>query len=189
MDALVMCGGRGTRLGSEREKPLLEIDGVPMIDRVLRALEASRVDRIVAVSSPHTPETRAHLDVPVIDGTGEGYVADLTAALEQVGRPVLTLGADLPLLTGPAIDWVLEAYETGSAMVAVPVEQKRTLGVSVDSTAEYEGSVVAPTGVNVVGDPEPEDTLMTERVQLAVNVNRPRDAWIATILARDDGPR
>lgn len=184
-----MCGGRGTRLGDTREKPLLEIDGVPMIDRVIGGLEASAIDQILAVGSPHTPETQAHVDVPVIDGTGAGYVADLTTALQQVDRPVLTIGADLPLLDGRAIDWVLDAYETGSAMVAVPAERKRALGVSVDSTAEYEGHVVAPSGVNVVGEPEPEDTLMTERVQFAVNVNRPRDTWIATVLARDDGPR
>ncbi|MBS3759967.1 MAG: NTP transferase domain-containing protein [Halodesulfurarchaeum sp.] len=184
-----MCGGQGSRLEFEGEKPQYEIAGQPMIDRVIDALEASTVDQVSAVGSPQVPETRAHVDIPVIEGTGDGYVADLSLALEQVEQPVLTLGADLPLLDGPAIDWVLDAYDTGSAMVAVPVERKTELGVSIDSTSEYQGTIVTPTGVNVVGDPEPEDTLMTTDPKFAVNVNRPRDAWIATVLAGSNGPR
>jgi adenosylcobinamide-phosphate guanylyltransferase len=182
-----MCGGRGTRLDAPVEKPLLEIRGTPMIDRVLAALRASGVESIAAVVSPNTPETSAHVDVPVIEGTGAGYVTDLSLALEQVGSPVLTLGADLPLLTGAAIDWVRSAYESGSAMVAVPAERKRTLGVSIDATETHDDRTVVPTGVNVVGDPKPEHTLMTEDSRFAVNVNRPGDAWIASALLGDDG--
>ncbi|MFB6110391.1 MAG: NTP transferase domain-containing protein [Halodesulfurarchaeum sp.] len=185
-----MCGGRGTRLGADVEKPLAEIGGIPMVDRVIDALAASRVTETYAVTAPATPETRAHVDVPVIEGPGEGYVADLEVALDRVDRPVLTVGADLPLLTGDAINWVLETYEGGSAMVAVPVALKASLGVSIDAQFEHAGEPAAPTGVNVVGPPEPEDTFMSEDPTFAVNVNRPRDAWVASALAGGaDGPR
>ncbi|MFW6383984.1 MAG: NTP transferase domain-containing protein [Halodesulfurarchaeum sp.] len=177
-----MCGGRGRRLEAAVEKPLLEVDGVPMVDRVIEALEGSGVDQPYAVGSPATPETLAHVDVPVIEGPGEGYVADLETALSQVEPPVLTVGADLPLVTAEGLDWVLDAHEEGSSMVAVPVERKRALGVSVDATMTHEGRAVAPAGVNVVGAPTPEATLMTERTQFAVNVNRPGDAHVATAL-------
>lgn len=69
MDALVMCGGRGTRLGADREKPLVRVAGEPMVDRVLDALAASRVDRAVAAVSPHTPETRTRLGARTDDRT------------------------------------------------------------------------------------------------------------------------
>ncbi len=184
-----MCGGEGSRLDFGGEKPLYEIDGRPMIDRVLDALQASQIDRALAVGSPHVPETMAHVDVPVIEGPGDGYVADLAIALDRVEKPVLTVGADLPLLDGEAIDWVLDGYKTGSAMVAVPVEKKTELGVSIDATIEYGGNAVSPTGVNVVGDPKPEHTFMTADPKFAVNVNRPKDAQIATIFARSDGSR
>ena len=177
-----MCGGRGTRLDAPIEKPRLEIGGVPMIDRVIGALAGSDVGEIYAVGSPATPATLAHVDRPVIDGPGEGYVADLDAALSEVEPPVLTLGADLPLLTADGVDWVLETYRGGSAMVAVPVARKRALGISVDASMTHEGQPVAPSGVNVVGDPTPEATLMTDRSQFAVNVNRPGDAQIAEAL-------
>ncbi|MDR5656475.1 NTP transferase domain-containing protein [Halodesulfurarchaeum sp. HSR-GB] len=186
-----MCGGLGTRLDFDGEKACFEIGGVPMIDRVIEALAASRIEQVFAVVSPDTPRTAAHVDVPVIEGPGEGYVADLERALDRVDTPVLTVGADLPLLAGDAIDWVLDGYDAGSAMVAVPVELKRSLGVSIDATIEAAGQKVAPTGVNVVGPPEPEQTLMTTDTRFAVNVNRLRDAWVATVLddRRDDGPR
>jgi adenosylcobinamide-phosphate guanylyltransferase len=177
-----MCGGEGTRLAVEGEKPLLEIGGVPMIDRVIDALEASRVDSIYAVGSPAVPQTAAHVDVPYIETEGSGYVADLTTALDRVEPPVLTVAADLPLLDGPAVDTVFGAYEQGSMTVCVPTALKRELGVTVESTTEHEGIQVTPTGVNVVGDPSPETIFMTRNTRFAVNVNRLRDAQVAEAL-------
>ena len=185
-----MCGGEGSRLDVAAEKPLFEIDGVPMVDRVIDALAASAIDSIFAVGSPAVPETAAHLEAMVgaadgggldgyIEGTGEGYVADLHMSMETVDLPVLTVAADLPLLDGPAIDWVLETYERGSLTVSVPVALKESLGVSVSGTTNHEGTTVTATGVNVVGDPEPELITMTDDTRFAVNVNRPRDAAVA----------
>ena len=214
MDALVMCGGEGTRLADSisvadppGEKPLYRIDGVVMIDRVLEALTESRIDQVHAVVSPAVPETRACLAgrVSLIETPGEGYVTDLSTALDAVEQPVLTVAADLPLLTGAAVDDVLEAYaeagdidgEHGSMTVAVPESLKTDLGVSSDTVVqrpEIEGEIVdarddparrpdriVPTGVNVVGDQrESTETMyLTADNRLAVNVNRARDARIA----------
>ena len=180
MDALVMCGGKGTRLDADAEKPLFEVDGEAMVDRVLAALEASRVEQVYAVVSPHAPETAAHLDCPVVETPGEGYVADLTAALEddRVDEPVLTVAADLPLLDGAVVDSVLDDYEGGSLTVVTPTLLKRTLGVSVDTRFDHEGEEVAPTGVNVVGD-DPDRTVVRDDARLAVNINRREDAEVA----------
>ena len=175
-----MCGGRGTRLDTEVEKPLFRVDGVPMVDRVLGALDGSRVDTAYAVTSPVAPETRAHLDAPCIETPGEGYVADLDAALadERVSRPVLTVAADLPLLDGTVLDRVLDAHSGGSLSVLVPAARKRELGVSDDTTFEREGREVAPTGVNVVGE-RGDDTWLVEDYRVAVNVNTLADARVA----------
>jgi len=180
MDALVMCGGRGTRLEADCEKPLFRIQGDPMIDRVLAALEDSRVEDVYAVVSPHAPETAAHLECTVIETAGEGYVADLQQALadERIDEPVLTVAADLPLLDGEIVDSVLDAYEGGSLTVAAPTLIKSTLGVTVDTRFVHEGEEVAPTGVNVVGD-GPDRTVIRDDARLAVNVNRREDAAVA----------
>ncbi|WP_206425083.1 NTP transferase domain-containing protein [Halosimplex salinum] len=175
-----MCGGKGTRLDWDGEKPLFPVDGEPMVDRVVAALEASRVERVYAVVSPHAPETAAHVDCPTIETAGEGYVADLGAALddERISEPVLTVAADLPLLDAKVVDDVLDAYEGGSLTVATPTFLKSALGVSVDTSFVHEGEELAPTGVNVVGE-GPDETIVRDESRLAVNVNRREDAEVA----------
>lgn len=184
-----MCGGNGTRLG-RGEKPLLSIGGRPMIDRVIDALTATRIDAVYAVVSPNTPETAARiegvLEATTIETPGEGYVPDLGRALERVGPPVVTVAADLPLLDGPTISAVLDRHTTGSLTVCVPTDRKRALGASVDATVPGT-KALAPTGVNVVSDADTEEYMIRDNDRLAVNVNRPRDAWIAqTLLEKVD---
>ncbi|WP_338742493.1 NTP transferase domain-containing protein [Haloplanus salilacus] len=180
-----MCGGRGTRLDVEGEKPLVEVGGVPMVDRVRDALGASRVGTVHAAVSPHAPATRDHLrtaGVAVVETPGEGYVADLTTALDRVDRPTLTVAADLPLLAATPVNRVLDAATGGGSLTtAVPVDLKRRLGVSVGTTFDHEGPPLAPTGCNVVAGTD-DDIYVSDDPRLAVNVNRPTDLWVAEAL-------
>lgn len=182
MDAVVMCGGRGTRLESEVEKPLFEIAGLPMVQQVLDALSKSSIDGIYAAVSPHTPETKAFLDgrYELIETAGEGYVSDLSTALDEVGFPVLTVAADLPLLDAEIIERVCKySFQAeGSVTVCVPAALKRQLGASIDS--ERDGLV--PTGLNVVDAAETEQVYTSYDARLAVNVNRQSDAELAELL-------
>jgi adenosylcobinamide-phosphate guanylyltransferase len=188
MDALVMCGGRGSRLDVDTEKPLFEVGGEPMIDRVCGALAESHVETVYAATSPQAPRTRAHLrdrPVEILEAPGEGYVADLDYALEATGRPALTVASDLPLLDSDVVDDVLTAHAEGSLTVAVPATLKELLGVSVDRTMQESGERVAPTGLNVVGEltdgegsPD-SDLWVSYDARLAVNVNRLEDARVA----------
>ncbi|AXR77287.1 NTP transferase domain-containing protein [Natrarchaeobaculum sulfurireducens] len=183
-----MCGGKGTRLESDHEKPLFPIEGVSMVDRVSRALEGSRVETVYAAVSPNAPATRRHLEKRAIDGRdelsvletpGEGYVADLLDVLERpaIEPPILTVAADLPLLEAPAVDRVLRAHggRNASRTVCVPVALKRRLGVSVETTLEPTDHL-APTGVNVVGTTDESMIDVSYDPRLAVNVNRRTDA-------------
>lgn len=182
MDALVMCGGRGTRLGADREKPLVEVAGRPMVERVLGALANSALDRVYAVVSPNAPATRDSLaaEWDLIETAGDGYVPDLRQALadDRIRQPILTVAADLPLLDGGVVDGVLDAHGEGPVTVAVPADLKRELGVSVDTTVDHEGRELAPTGVNVVEDGA-EVIHVVDDDRLAVNVNRPTDVDVA----------
>lgn len=176
-----MCGGRGTRLAAG-EKPLVAVGGVPMIDRVLDALSPV-ADTVYAVPSPRTPETRAHLAgrVPIVDTPGAGYVKDLSRALSRIQTPVLTATADLPLLQPADVRAALAAHDGGSMTACVPVARKRELGVSVDTKFEHGGECVAPSGLNVVGEGR-ESVWVTDRVGLAVNVNRSHDLQVASVV-------
>ncbi|WP_276302122.1 NTP transferase domain-containing protein [Halorussus lipolyticus] len=183
-----MCGGRGTRLDTEVEKPLFEVGERPMVARVADALEASRVETVHAVVSPDAPETREFVanedSLAAIETPGEGYVEDLQVALEAVELPVLTVAADLPLLADDAVNAVLDAHGSGehcSTTVCVPASLKRALGASADTTFEREadGRELAPTGVNVVAESTEDTMYETYDARLAVNVNRLSDAELA----------
>ena len=189
-----MCGGPGTRLDAPVEKPLFEVGGRPMVERVAGALVDSRVETAHAVVSPHAPETREHvrddLDLPTIETPGEGYVADLDAALDAVGgdRAVLTVAADLPLLAGKVVDAALDAYVGGdpdpaSMAVCVPSALKRRLGASVEESWAARGRELSPTGLNVVAPvADAERVHLSHDARLAVNVNRIEDAELAEAL-------
>ncbi|MFB6132994.1 MAG: NTP transferase domain-containing protein [Halanaeroarchaeum sp.] len=186
VDGLVMAGGKGTRLAADEEKPLFEVCGVPMIDRVLDAIRESNLRSVYTVVSPHTPNTARHVDTPTLETPGDGYVADLQVALERVQSPVLTVGADLPLLDADGIDWVLQEYRRGSEgdrpgslTVCVPAERKTDLGCAIDESRSVDGRRVVPAGVNIVGKADSERRLLTDDVRFAVNVNHLNEARIA----------
>jgi len=188
-----MCGGAGTRLDADVEKPLFEVRGRAMVDRVVDALVAAdAVEAVHAAVSPRTPATREHLaardGVAVVDTPGDGYVADLDSALDAVGRPAVTVAADLPLLAPEHVRRAIEARDRAldaadadasevSLSVCVPVALKEHLGASVDTAVDG----LAPTGLNVVDTGE--DTMhATYDARLAVNVNRLADAALAAAL-------
>jgi adenosylcobinamide-phosphate guanylyltransferase len=180
-----MCGGQGTRLDADVEKPLLAVCGEPMIDHVVDGLHESNVDEVHAVVSPQAPTTAAHvrdaLGLAVIEGTGDGYVADLGAATEAVDQPVLTVAADLPLLAGDPLDRVLAAQDGRSLTVVVPAALKRRLGCSVAGDGRWEYA-----GVNVVTDTVSDARYPSYDVRMAVNVNRLVDAEVAADLLCPD---
>jgi len=191
MEGLVMCGGEGTRLRpavGDTEKPLVEVDGKPMVDHVVDALQASRVESVVAAVSPATPETAARLEecegVRLVETPGEGYVDDLMTVLESVDTPAVTVTSDLPLLTGGLVDRAIEAADGDSLAVCVPRSLVEQVGANVDTTVDHDGERVVPTGLNVVG-PGPDRRVVWTAERLAINVNRPADLRRAEALFTD----
>ncbi len=132
-------------------------------------------------TSPNAPETQSCLDVPCIETPGEGYVADLNAALndDRLSQPVLTVAADLPLLDGEIVDRVLDEHNGGSLTVLVPASLKRALGVSDDTTFDNGGREVAPTGVNVVSDGPDDAWLRGTDASRSTSTRSLTRAWLS----------
>jgi len=158
-----------------------------MIDHVIAGLRESRITETTAVVSPATPETAAWLadqEIRIIETPGDGYVADLTAALKTIETPVVTVTADLPLVTGRDVDRAIETAAGDSLAVCVPLSSAERIGTSADTTVDHDGETVVPTGLNVVGDGRSRRVVwQTER--LAVNVNRPVDLRCAEKMLAD----
>jgi molybdopterin-guanine dinucleotide biosynthesis protein A len=112
-DAVILAGGRGTRLGGA-DKPGLIVGGQTLLGAVVSAVTSAGADRIVVVG-PERPgdlSTGAGGRVSYAreDPPGRGPVAALACGLDQVSAPaVVLLAADLPFLRPPHVTRLVTA--------------------------------------------------------------------------------
>ena len=198
MDALVMAGGRGSRL-KMGEKPLVSLFGRPLIDYVVLALEESLVDRIFISTTENVPSTRKWAedrDLYVLETGSYGYVPDMIEAVIKSGvkEPIMVIMADLPLVTPEIIDQIIEVYEKRrepALSTHTPLSLHSRLGRRPDSLFNYRGQLIVPAGINVLKgaeiEKEQEDFhLIMERMELAVNVNVPEDLMLCEKIMQGD---
>jgi adenosylcobinamide-phosphate guanylyltransferase len=189
MDALVMAGGMGKRLG-KFEKPLTLLCGKPMISYVLSALLGSKnIDRIVIATSPKVKNTilwlscfiKEHGNVELIQTPGNGFVNDMIMAVGKGGikGPALIIMADLPLLTSELIDRVVEKYRTVNSpalSVHMMLDVFTRLGLRPDTVFHKNNRLIVPCGINILDADnileEQEDyNLILDDEELALNIN------------------
>jgi molybdenum cofactor guanylyltransferase len=112
-DAVILAGGRGTRLGGT-DKPGLIVGGQTLLGAVVSAVTPAGADRIVVVGPERTDELSMGAGGRVRyareDPPGRGPVAALACGLEQVSAPlVVLLAADLPFLRPAHVTRLLTA--------------------------------------------------------------------------------
>jgi adenosylcobinamide-phosphate guanylyltransferase len=182
--ALVMAGGKGTRMRVAEEKPLIKVCGKPVIEYVLVALKrAKKIDSIVVVETP-----------------GKDYVSDMGYAAQNLKLGVfLAIAADLPLITGEVLDAIVERYERcgkPALTVAVPLETKTKLGMSIEYSFKMDDKDVVPVGINVIdghkryGDEWlDQDIYLLDLGELAVNINTIQELHIAERLLAEQSKK
>jgi len=193
--ALVMAGGKGTRMKLPLEKPLISVCGKPSIEYVLAALKrAKKINRIVVATTDVTPKTTAlmkELGVEVIQTPGKDYVSDMGYTVQTLKLGVfLGVSADLPLVKGEMIDEIVTRYEQcgkPALTVAVPIEVKTELGMGVEySFKTDDGKDVVPVGINVIDGSKrygdewlDQDIFVVNHPELAVNINTVQELALA----------
>jgi 2-C-methyl-D-erythritol 4-phosphate cytidylyltransferase len=118
--ALVVAGGRGERLGSDRPKAFVILAGRPMLDWSVAALrEVAAIDQIVVALPPGEEAPAGCLGVP----GGAVRAASVAAALAASdGDPVLVHDAARPLLEPALAARVLAGLDgVDAAIAAAPV--------------------------------------------------------------------
>ncbi len=162
MLVLLMCGGRGRRLGVG-EKPLFRVCGSPLVDHSLRQFSDFEV---IAVTSPYTPRTEDYLKsrgIEVFRAAGRGFVEDFreTCISYAICEPVIVAAADIVYFRDVA-DEIVRSYMASSA---------KALRVEVCGS---------PLGVNVIDafflDFEQEEDIFTLGKNDVLNVNTIEDA-------------
>ncbi len=195
VSALIMAGGKGTRMGLPTEKPLLPFLGKSLIDWVGEAVaSAVGVSEFYVITSANTPETEKHCiskGWKVVRTEAKGYHDDLKEAVSKLGwmGPVLTMPSDLPAITDRFLDRVVGEFEVcGKDFLAVfvPIKSRLDLGLSISSTDEYKGEWYAVSGVNIVngakiqGEGKIETSaIITEETEVLLNINTTKDLEIS----------
>lgn len=187
MDAMVMAGGKGSRLNMG-EKPMATLLGRHLLDYVVSAVADSSIDNIFVATTPNVPTTRGwarERGLFVVETPGKGYVSDMIYAVQyaRIKEPLLFIMADLPLTTGSVIDQVIGMYEKRpepALSVHTPLSLHRKLGRKPESLFNYNGQLIVPVGLNILDGSEIEFEqedfhMILERIELAVNVNTPED--------------
>ena len=184
--ALVMAGGKATRMRQVNvEKPLLQVNGKPMILRVIEALrKAESISRIIVAVTRNTPETAQamiKLGIEVTETSGHGYEADMRQAIKHLELgDVVVLSADLPFLTPDILNAAIKEYlaiKKPALMVAAPLKLFEQARVTASYIFEMNGQKLAPIGVNIINgrmvdEQRLEETvLVTEAINLVFNVN------------------
>ncbi len=192
MDAVVMAGGMGRRLGKD-EKPLTMLLGKPLIWYVLSALLGSKyIERIFVATSMRVRKTNEWLsdfkkehDLGIISTGGEGFVHDMVCAVEKAeikGR-VLVIMADLPLVNSKLLDRIIEKYSEinmPALSVHMNLDAFTKLGLRPDTVFHKNGGFIVPCGINIldagrIREEQEDFNLILEDEELALNVNTQED--------------
>jgi adenosylcobinamide-phosphate guanylyltransferase len=191
--ALVMAGGKATRMQSNTEKPLIRINNKPMIQLVIEALrQTPSINRIVVAVGPGTQQT-AHavtaLGVEVVNTAGNGYKPDMQEAIRSLGLgDVVVVSADLPFLSPKIVELAIEKYRSSkkpALMVAASEELFKRFDMEPSYVFMKDDCKLVPVGLNIVNGKRIDEPVLDEIVfvsendDLVYNVNRQRDLEIA----------
>jgi molybdopterin-guanine dinucleotide biosynthesis protein A len=118
VDAVILAGGRATRMGGQ-VKAFLAIDGQTILERQ-RAVLAPRVDTL-AISGDPAQFAGCGLPVVVDELPGLGPLGGLAAALAWCRAPwLLVVAGDMPHLLGDAVELLL-ALRTDDVDAVAPL--------------------------------------------------------------------
>ena len=125
VSGVILAGGKSRRYG--KNKALVNIDGIPLIQRVLRVMEAL-FPSVVLITN--TPETYAFLNIPmhedIIKGLGPlgGIFTGLSVIPENAG---FFVACDMPSLNGDLIRYLAAVRKNFDVVVPNISEQFEAL--------------------------------------------------------------
>lgn len=176
------------------EKPLLKVNGIAMVERVILALVSSdRFDRIVAAVSRNTPKTKELLKskgIEIIETSGEGYSNDLSYLLSKLKpQRVMVVPSDLPLLNSQIVSEILDAIDNSSSRkehgpaISIVLEKgfvERTGAKPSIVQDQYCHSGITIFNTMSVGTkPVEEYYWVMNRKEIALNVNTKKELELA----------
>ncbi len=125
ISGIILASGFSERMG--RDKLLCNIDGVPLVERVVKAARGSRLDEILMVyRSAAVKEIAGRYDIKTVynDRAGEGQSAAIKKGLEAASPDMtafMFMVGDQPFLDTDTIDTLIDTFTAGKHKIVVPV--------------------------------------------------------------------
>ncbi|SJN30487.1 2-C-methyl-D-erythritol 4-phosphate cytidylyltransferase [Microbacterium esteraromaticum] len=126
VSAIVTCSGKGTRFGSN--KLLVELGGITILERTVRAMLVPAVDELIVTISSENEEVYrriliddAALPVSLVPGGAERHISAMNGLEATTGDIVVVHDGVRPFVTEDLIMKVIDsAIDHGSAMLGMP---------------------------------------------------------------------
>ncbi|NIQ38629.1 MAG: NTP transferase domain-containing protein [Proteobacteria bacterium] len=152
ISAVVLAAGQSTRIGMN--KLLLDLGGETVLERVVDALLASRVDRVIVVVGYEGERVRQRLrgrDVFVIHNPEyhEGMAASIREGLKHIdpgSHGVLIALGDQPLMSSGTIDQIVDAYRNTRKGIVCPTHRGKRGHPVIFNLKKYEKALLMLRG-------------------------------------------
>jgi adenosylcobinamide-phosphate guanylyltransferase len=187
MIAIVMAGGKGSRMKSSEEKLILQYKK-PIILHVAEALsESDCFSKIIFLTSPNSPNTKKLLlknNYKIIESEGKGYVEDLNTVLKSINDPVFVTSGDLPLLDKSIIKKIVSLYDEDHKWTSVLITKQflKKLDISTNYEVSFENQTCNYSGISMINSNEissleniEENFVILDDKRIAFNVNTQKD--------------
>ena len=187
MIAVVMAGGKGTRMNLDDEKLLLQYKK-PIVLHVIDSLKNSNCfSKILAITSSNSPKTKNLLEennIETFDTPGNGYVEDLNLVLQTLNDDIFITSGDLPLLDKEIIQEIINHYDSQINWTSIIVANKfmTSLGFSSDYSTTFENQTCHYTGISLVNSKKissleklDENYILLNDKRIALNLNTKED--------------
>ncbi len=135
VNGIILAAGLSTRMG--RQKLLIQVHGIPVIARVVRATLGSRLNRVVLVTGPGNSEllqslrpddTDERVLIAVNDRPEEGMSSSLKTGMMKIEKEtpgVMVILGDQPFLTSAIINRLLDEFKKRTDRIVAPVVEGR----------------------------------------------------------------
>ena len=187
MIALVMAGGKGTRMNLDVEKLLLEYKK-PIVLHVLDSLKDSNLfSKVLAVTSKNSPKTKKLIEknnFVIFDTPGVGYVEDLNSVLQSLNENILVTSGDLPLLDTEIIQKIINHYDPKKIWTSILVTNKflTSLGLQSDFSVTFQNQKCHYSGISLINSAKistlenlVENYIIIDDKRIAFNLNSKQD--------------
>ncbi|MHC1611554.1 MAG: NTP transferase domain-containing protein [Candidatus Methanospirareceae archaeon] len=187
MIAIILAGGRGSRLKRGRDEKALITMGKRgnqrrLLDMVVETVRASNVEDFFVAITKSTPKTEEYCKLAnykILETPGEGYHEDLWYLLPRY-LEFVSVACDIPFLRSEHINAIIDAYYAHHISVtgAIPLDILPE-SITPSHSFEYEGKELVSCGINVVTNSKDSIPFIFDDPLLGINVNTDADLRVA----------